>query len=97
MIVGYARVSTDGQTLDAQQAALRQASCERVFGEKVSGAKTDRQAAPIGFPEHYGERSGAVRSKDSRRPLYATVVARFAVRPRSAICATSACPLGIAV
>jgi DNA invertase Pin-like site-specific DNA recombinase len=27
----------------AQQAALRQASCERVFSEKVSGAKTDRQ------------------------------------------------------
>jgi DNA invertase Pin-like site-specific DNA recombinase len=43
MIVGYARVSTDGQTLDAQQAALRQTSCERVFSEKVSGAKTDRQ------------------------------------------------------
>ena len=42
MIVGYARVSTDGQTLGAQQAALRQARCERVFGEKVSGAKTVR-------------------------------------------------------
>ena len=35
MIIGYARVSTDGQTLDAQQAAL-------LFSEKVSGAKTDR-------------------------------------------------------
>ena len=31
MIVGYARVSTDGQTLDAQQAALRDAGCARVF------------------------------------------------------------------
>jgi DNA invertase Pin-like site-specific DNA recombinase len=43
MIVGYARVSTDEQTLDAQQAALREAGCEKVFAEKVSGAKTDRQ------------------------------------------------------
>ena len=44
MIVGYARVSTDGQSLDAQQAALREAGAERVFSEKQSGAKTDRPA-----------------------------------------------------
>ena len=44
MIVGYARVSTDGQTLDAQQAALREAGATSVFSEKVSGAKTDRAA-----------------------------------------------------
>jgi hypothetical protein len=42
MIVGYARVSTDGLTLDAQHAALREAGCAKVFAEKVSGAKTDR-------------------------------------------------------
>jgi DNA invertase Pin-like site-specific DNA recombinase len=44
MIVGYARVSTDGQTLDAQEAALRAAGAERVFSEKMSGAVTDRRA-----------------------------------------------------
>jgi DNA invertase Pin-like site-specific DNA recombinase len=44
MIIGYARVSTDGQTLDAQQSALRQAGAERVFAEKVSGAVTERKA-----------------------------------------------------
>jgi DNA invertase Pin-like site-specific DNA recombinase len=44
MIVGYARVSTDGQTLDAQQSALTAAGAERVFAEKASGAVTDRKA-----------------------------------------------------
>ena len=42
MIVGYARVSTDGQTLDAQHSTLRAAGAEKVFAEKVSGAKTNR-------------------------------------------------------
>jgi DNA invertase Pin-like site-specific DNA recombinase len=43
MIVGYARVSTEGQTLEAQQAALTEAGAERVFAEKISGVVTERR------------------------------------------------------
>lgn len=41
-IYGYARVSTDGQSLASQEAELAGAGCAKVFAEKVSGAKTDR-------------------------------------------------------
>src|SRR3954451_10472983 len=41
-IYGYARVSTDGQTLDAQIAQLKAAGAEKVFQERVSGARIDR-------------------------------------------------------
>jgi DNA invertase Pin-like site-specific DNA recombinase len=44
MIVGYARVSTDSQDLDAQHSALTAAGAEKIFAEKVSGAVTDRKA-----------------------------------------------------
>jgi DNA invertase Pin-like site-specific DNA recombinase len=43
MIVGYARVSTDGQTLEGQQASLIANGAEKVFAEKISGAVTDRK------------------------------------------------------
>jgi len=42
MMYGYARVSTDGQSVEAQVAALRAAGAVTVYREVASGAKTDR-------------------------------------------------------
>jgi DNA invertase Pin-like site-specific DNA recombinase len=42
MIYGYARVSTDGQSVEAQVAALTAAGASKVYREVASGAKTDR-------------------------------------------------------
>jgi DNA invertase Pin-like site-specific DNA recombinase len=42
MKYGYARASTDGQSVDAQVRQLTKAGCKKVFREVASGAKTDR-------------------------------------------------------
>jgi len=42
MLIGYARVSTQDQTLDLPTDALKQAGCEKLFTDSISGTKSER-------------------------------------------------------
>ena len=42
MIIGYARVSTDDQSLNSQTDALSAAGAEKVFADRISGSKRTR-------------------------------------------------------
>src|SRR5260370_14531465 len=42
MLIGYARVSTQDQTLDLQTDTLTRAGCEKLFTDTTSGAKSER-------------------------------------------------------
>ena len=42
MLIGYARISTDDQNLALQRDALAAAGCEKVYEDRISGARAER-------------------------------------------------------
>ena len=62
MLVGYARVSTLEQNLDMQIQALRRAGCKRIYSEKISGGKVER--------EEYSKLKEFIRSEEDTIVVY---------------------------
>ena len=50
MLIGYARVSTTEQNLDLQTDALKRAGCEKIFTDRVTGARSERPGLDLTLP-----------------------------------------------
>ena len=49
MIIGYARVSTQEQSLTLQVDALEKNGCEKIYEDRISGSKSEREGLSAAF------------------------------------------------
>ena len=64
--IGYARVSTVGQELELQELTLREAGCERLYVEKVTGISTAPRTQLAAMLDHVREGDTVVVTKIDR-------------------------------
>ena len=76
MIIGYARVSTDDQNLDAQTDALMAVGAGKLFADKISGSKRER----ISERTKEGLASARKRGRIGGRPPALSTAQRIEVR-----------------
>lgn len=74
MKIGYARVSTVNQDLEAQLQQLKKENCDKIYAEKISGAKTER-----------AEFEKAINELKEGDTLVVTKIDRFARNTRNAL------------
>ena len=80
MIYGHARVSTDGQSVDALVQQLGAAAAEKIFRETASGASSDRDYVDCGDTIHISSTLAVARfwprpSSRRLRPSFASSIA----------------------
>ena len=68
MLIGYARISTQDQTLNLQQDALTKAGCAKLFTDTASGAKAERKGLDEAL-NSYQLRERGLRDRDNRHLL----------------------------
>ena len=66
MLVGYARVSSSGQSLEVQQEKLKTAGVEKIFEEKKSGARADARQQLLALMDYVREGDVVVVTKMDR-------------------------------